>query len=290
VSASIDLVTPELVPIRFELAAFGTRAGALALDLLIMGGVLVAYVMGVSGLISLGGEAAKDVGEPLVLLGVFVIFNFYFIVSELRGQGRTPGKRLLGIRVIAADGGPLTAGLIFARNLTRDFEIYLPLQVLLASEALMPLRSPWLRVACALWLAFVCLFPLFNRRRARLGDLLAGTLVVHQPTATLLDDLAHTLATAGASAPAAHYVFTQAQLDVYGIHELQVLERVLRQPPEEVDAALLASISDKVRRKLQWPAGEPEVDARAFLSDFYTAQRHRLEHELLMGRRRARKR
>lgn len=287
-SATITLLTPEQVPIRFELASFGTRAGAIALDLGIMGAVLTAYVLAVSGLTALGGAAARDLGRPFLFLGVFAIFNFYFIVGELRGQGRTLGKRVMGIRVVAGDGGPLTAGLVFARNLTRDFELYLPLQVLLAGEAIAPLRSPWLRLACFAWLGFVCLFPLFNRRRARLGDLLAGTVVVNQPLATLLPDLA---AASAASAPtSARYAFSQAQLDVYGIVELQVLEQVLRRPAEQRDDTLLRSISDKVCKKIAWPAADPIPDPHAFLSDFYTAQRHRLEHELLMGRRRARKR
>ncbi|MEZ4268938.1 MAG: RDD family protein [Myxococcota bacterium] len=289
-SATVTLLTPEQVPIRFELASFGTRAGAIAMDLMFMAAVLVAYVLGVSGLSDLGGSTARDLGRPFVLLGVFAIFNFYFIVGELRGQGRTPGKRIMGIRVVARDGGPLTAGLVFARNLTRDFELYLPLQVLLAGDAIAPLRSPWLRLACFAWLGFVCLFPLFNRRRARLGDLLAGTLVVNQPVATLLPDLAATASADGEPPPSAQYAFTQAQLDVYGIHELQVLEQVLRRPPEQRDDALLRSIADKVRKKIAWPKGDPLPDPEAFLSDFYTAQRHRLEHELLMGRRRAKKR
>lgn len=288
-SSSVTLLTPEQVPIRFELASFGTRAGAIALDLGIMAALLTAFVLAVSGLADLGGAPARDLGRPFLFLGVFAIFNFYFIVGELRGQGRTLGKRVMGIRVVARDGGPLTAGLVFARNLTRDFELYLPLQVLLAGEAIAPLRSPWLRLACFAWLGFVCLFPLFNRRRARLGDLLAGTLVVNQPVATLLPDLA-ALASVEGAPPAAQYAFTQAQLDVYGIHELQVLEQVLRRPPEQRDDALLRSISDKVRKKIGWPAEDALSDAHAFLSDFYTAQRHRLEHELLMGRRRARKR
>lgn len=291
-TSSVTLLTPEQVPIRFELASFGTRAGAIALDLGIMATLLTVYVLAVSALTDLGGAPARDLGRPFLFLGIFAIFNFYFIVGELRGQGRTPGKRAMGIRVVARDGGPLTAGLIFARNLTRDFELYLPLQVLLAGEAIAPLRSPWLRLACFAWLGFVCLFPLFNRRRARLGDLLAGTLVVNQPVACLLPDLAAATAatTDGGAPPVAQYAFSQAQLDVYGIHELQVLEQVLRRPPEQRDDALLRSISDKVSKKIGWPDEAPLPDPHAFLSDFYTAQRHRLEHELLMGRRRARKR
>ncbi|MCB9727012.1 MAG: RDD family protein [Deltaproteobacteria bacterium] len=289
-SARLSLLTPEQVPIHFELASLGARTAALLLDLLFMGAALIVYALAVGWLADLVGDRVQALGGPFLLLGLFAIFNFYFVVGELRGQGRTPGKRLVGIRVVARDGGPLSAGLVLARNLTRDFEIYLPIQVLVAGDSVAALGPPWLRGLCFAWLGLVCLFPLLNRHRARLGDLLAGTLVVEQPTATLLPDLT---AEAGAdpdAAAQAGYRFTDAQLDVYGIHELQVLEQVLRQPPEQQDTALLDSICAKVRRKIEWPPDDAVNDPRAFLLAFYAAQRHRLEHELLMGRRRARKR
>jgi len=65
----------------------------------------------------------------------------------------------------------------------------------------------------------LALLPLWNRQRLRIGDLVAGTMVVQTPAGALLDEV-------GADADAV--AFTPAQLDVYGVYELQVLEGLLR--------------------------------------------------------------
>lgn len=278
-SPRLVLRTPEHVTLELALADLGSRATAFFLDLLLQGILLLGLFFALGALRMLD----RDVTAAVLLVAAFVARNFYFTWSELHWQGRTPGKRALGLRVVARDGGPLTADLLFARNLTRELETFLPLTVLFAPESLVPGGPWWARVATGAWVLVLTLLPFTNRRRARLGDLLAGTVVVFEPRAELDWDL---VADGRQSGAVEEYRFTAAQLDIYGIRELQVLEKVLRRPPSEHRDELLEAIAAKVRRKIAWQGA---VEPQRFLKAFYAAQRGRLERGLLFGRRRERK-
>ena len=79
--------------------------------------------------------------------------------------------------------------------------------------------------------------------------------------------------------------FTDPQLDVYGVYELQVLEDVLRGRGRAGHADAVRTVAEKVREKIGW-SGPPVSDER-FLEAFYAALRGRLERRLLFGKRRA---
>ncbi|PIE18782.1 MAG: hypothetical protein CSA66_03935 [Proteobacteria bacterium] len=297
----LSLQTPEHVALTFELAPVGNRILAVTIDLMVVVTAVVAVALLASLLVgasAVGGYGLFEVSDTellmaaIVQLAIFLIWNFYFILTELRWQGRTIGKRVVGLRVVARDGGPLSPGMVFARNLTRDVETLVPLVALFYPQTI-GLDSDWTLLVGWSWLGIMTLMPLFNRLRARAGDLIAGTLVVEAPREALLPDLAgdaSTPAEAAAAEPAAPYQFTQEQLDLYGIHELQVLEDVLRRYPGDIDLDLLVAISRKIRDKLGWEADDgEEPDAYAFLRAFYAAQRARLEHKMLFGKRQERK-
>lgn len=71
---------------------------------------------------------------------------------------------------------------------------------------------------------------------------------------------------------------------VYGAFELQVLEELLRRPDTQHTRNLLSSVSQKICRKIGWDEKIAEEQVRAFLNDFYTAERADLERAQLMGR------
>lgn len=298
----LALQTPEEVPLVFELAPVGSRILAFALDFLIIVATIIVIVM-VAQLLGGGGwsfgasdDDAVTVLEAVILLATFFVWNFYFIFTELRWQGRTVGKRVAGIRVIARDGGPLSADLVFARNLTRELEWHLPLVAILEPKVI-GIESPALLVVCWLWLGIMAFLPLMNRYHCRVGDLVAGTIVVATPGERLLPDLvaAPSIEAAGADGTpktwgSGEFRFTPEQLDTYGIHELQILEDVLRRYPTQIDADTLATIATKIRNKIQWtPDAGQVVEPYAFLRAFYAAQRARLEHHMLFGHRREHK-
>ena len=279
-----ELETPEHVPLPFQVAPASSRFLALLIDLLAIGIAIVAIAIMVAVSAWIVGFEGGSYMMAVVLIAMFVIRNFYFTFFELFWRGQTYGKRKIGIRVIARDGGPLTAEMIFARNLTRDLEIFLPALVLLLPDALFGSAPGWARTLAAFWMLALALLPLFNRHRARIGDLIGGTVVVVAPKASLLPDLV----TAEGQKPDAYYSFTREQLDIYGIQELQVLEDVLRGEVMGRDALLL-QICDKVKRKIGWDTNRWQVHPEAFLRAFYAAQRTRLEHKMLLGARQERK-
>jgi uncharacterized RDD family membrane protein YckC len=293
--------TPEGISLPFVVAGAGDRLAALLFDLMIIVvGTFAVWLLAMLG--SLVGLAGT--GVSFALLVGFLLWNFYFIYCEIRWGGVTPGKRKLGVRVIARDGGPLTAEAVFARNLMRNLELNLPMVALLAPQALLPEAPGWGRLLALGWLVVFALMPFFNQDRLRCGDLVAGTLVVKVPKAVLLSDLADRAALRPAApprragvavpppppTPAEEFPFTREQVDIYGIHELQVLEDLLRRDDGgTLDPRVLAEVCDKVKVKIGWPAERWQVPVRPFLDAFYRAQRASLEARMLFGQRRERK-
>src|ERR1041385_1155375 len=154
----LEVETPEHVTLDLEIAGVGSRVLAALIDgsivtAIVVAGILLAGVLGSFGLMpsSAGGRAwaaALAVG-----LG-FALGNGYFILFEGLRAGQTPGKRMVGIRVVRDTGHPVTLGAAAARNLLRVADFLPP---------------PYL-----VGLALVAFHP----RGKRLGDLVAGTVVV----------------------------------------------------------------------------------------------------------------
>lgn len=332
-AAAFSITTPEGVPLPFTIASTGHRLLALVLDLLVIFlGSIAIWIGCLTAMI--GG--ARGLGLAIALIATFTLRNAYFTICEARWGGRTIGKRVAGLRVIARDGGPLTAEAVLARNLTRELEVFLPLSVLLLGRSLAPGLPGWALLLATLWLFVFALLPLASRERLRCGDLVAGTLVVRSPAAVLLPDLAAaagggavrggTMARSGAvpgagpgggprgypgaaglagegkapdaAGPAgapdsqeAEIAFTREQLDIYGIHELQVLEELLRRESAGAIAYdVIEEVGAKIKTKIGWPVERRQVPTVPFLRAFYRAQRARLEQKLLFGERQERKR
>jgi uncharacterized RDD family membrane protein YckC len=266
-----ELVTPEGIDLRLVLAEASERMTAFLLDSGIMIGSLIVLTLVLALATWVAGSARiLREGIPVIwLLAFFFLRNFYFMAFELSPRAATPGKRLLGLRVAMRDGGPLTAEAVFARNALRELEIFLPLTILAVSGKSL---DGWVVLLGLGWCAAFVFFPLLNRDRLRIGDLVGGTWVVRVPRRDLTIDLAETRADS-------RLQFSEAALNAYGIKELRVLEDVLRRRDPETVTAVAA----RIRGKIAMTAQEPDVE---FLSAYYTALRGRLESRLLFGRRR----
>ncbi len=281
-----ELVTPEGLSLPVILASRGARAGALILDFVFITLFLFAFMIGMSAL-GMGLFDNVDYSrmgplfEFLIVIIILVLFlgrYGYFLFFELGPRGATPGKRLLGIRVAArpASGeGParLTAEAVLARNLVRDIEIFLPLGLMAGMSAGLGI-SGW---AATIWLTIFLLFPFFNRDRLRAGDLIAGTWVVEAPRTKLADAMSVNMSAAPDQRDT--YRFGEAELDIYGEHELQVLEQVLRQDRPEA----LVEVAGAIARKIGWDPGKGAE--REFLEAFYAALRAHLERGMRFGKR-----
>ena len=266
-----SFITPEGVDLRLELGSAGARAGAFLIDATIIITTLIVMTIALGFLFVGGGD------EPIAviwLIGFFILRNGWFILFELGGRGATPGKRLMDLRVVARDGARLTGPAVMARNAMREIEVFLPLSFL-GARAAEGTADTFLVIFSLLWSGIFLFFPLFNRDRLRLGDIVAGTWVVRSHSAKLSADLV-------SATPTSRRSFSEAALNLYGIYELQTLEDVLRS--ERPDA--IATVARIIREK----AGMPdEGDDYGFLSDYYAALCTKLEAGLMVGRRRENK-
>ena len=268
---------PEGVPIRLTIATGGARVGAQLLDLILTWTAGILFVMAVAWANLIDWQAFLT----LLSLLMFLLRVPYYVLAELVWNGRTPGKRITGIRVISASGGRLTPWQIVARNVMKEVEFFTPLTLVLAASA--DSLGPWGTGILLVWVLVVAIVPLANRRRQRLGDMIAGTLVVDTPRALLLPDLATTT-----PAGAVHrFAFQAHHLDHYGRHELQVLEDILRDPrsDDRMDKEL-ATTTEAILRKTGYADRVAPTERRAFLQAFYRAQREHLESRRLFGDRR----
>jgi len=277
----LTILTPEGVPLTFIVASPGERIWGFFIDAVF---ILLALVVLSLPMLFFSAFGGGELALTVLTLAFFLLRNFYFTFFEIRGQGATPGKRRARTRVIDRRGRPLTSGAVFVRNLTREVELFLPLAALSFPDQVIGAPGSIVQLVAGVWFVGVALLPLLNRDRLRVGDMVAGTLVVRAPLAVLYRDLA----TAPSKQEGTRYSFTPEQLDVYGIYELQVLEEVLRrrgrvgQKPRRV-------VAKKIIEKIGWAGDVRSIDVDVFLSEFYTAQRARLERQMLFGERREKK-
>jgi len=268
-------ITPEGVDLRLELGSAGNRAAAFIIDFMLMIFILGAITFGLAYLASATGRSgAEGVIKTIAviwLLGFFVLRNGWFSLFEMGSRGATPGKRLMGLRVVARDGARLTGSAVIARNAMREIEVYLPLSFLVA-QSVEGTADTFLVLFSLLWSGIFLFFPLFNRDRLRVGDLVGGTWVVRAGKDKLSSDLV-------GAAYQPRRTFPPAALKLYGIYELQTLEEVLRN--EDPDS--IVTVARMIRAK----AGLPDDgDDYGFLADYYAALCAHLEADLMVGRRR----
>lgn len=143
--------TPEHVEVRFELAGLGSRAAAAMTDLILISLLLVPLQIATEQL-GLGTVLGRWASALIYLLLSFALVAYYILFEGLN-RGRTPGKILLGIRVVMDTGRPITLAAAALRNLVRAAEY---------AALLLP----------------GMLTMLLHRSSKRLGDLAAGTIVV----------------------------------------------------------------------------------------------------------------
>jgi uncharacterized RDD family membrane protein YckC len=154
----LTIDTPEQVHLEFVLAGIGSRFMAAFLDVLIETlGYLFLFLLSLfwfsTGLFNGNRSIWWDAFVGLV---IFCINWGYYAIFEALWKGQTPGKRWAGIRVIKDSGRPINAFEAIARNLLRVVD-FLPV-----------------------FYGFGVITMLLNAKNRRLGDYVAGTLVVHE--------------------------------------------------------------------------------------------------------------
>ena len=151
IDTSILVVTPENISFRYQLAGPFRRLPAFLIDFVLR----IVLVLGLALLTSLFSLLSPGLGQALLLTTWFVVSWFYGALFETYLSGQTPGKWLLGLRVLTIDGRPINGMQAVLRNVLRAADMFPP-----------PASLTGLAVAS------------LNRRYQRLGDIVAGTFVI----------------------------------------------------------------------------------------------------------------
>jgi len=159
---SIQIVTPENIAFRYQVAGPFCRLPAFLIDLVLRAVIWIATGLGFGFLFALLG--IPDLGFGLWLVLWFLLAWFYGGIFETLWNGQTPGKRLTHLRVLSVDGQPINAHQAILRNILRaaDAQPLFFFQVGLVAMTL-------------------------NDRFQRLGDLASGTMVVIEKPRWLRD-------------------------------------------------------------------------------------------------------
>ncbi len=266
----LSIRTPEGVDLEIEIASIVQRILAFSVDVcMMMFFALIFFLIASAGTLVFG---AGEWSIAALIIAVFFLRNFYFTFFEILWSGRTIGKRLALVKVVDIKGRPLSATSIFLRNVTRDIELFLPLQVLMIPETVWPGAPWWMVLGALLWVFLFAFYPFLNYRRARIGDLIAGTMVASIPQPKKFKDLSE-------NKISSRFVFSPQQLDMYGVFELQTLESLLHKGLKDEEllkvARVIAEKIDVAQSKIDPP--------RPFLEALYSALRDRHESRLIFG-------
>ncbi len=156
--AFLQVDTPENVFFNYEVAGIGSRFMAALVDsiLIFIIQIVISGLLGILGLFRQLGESGAAMLYAVILLISFLMFWGYYLAFEMIWNGQTPGKRWVHLRVIKADGTPVTLSEVVIRNVIRLIDFMPGMYAI----------------------GVVTMF--IDARSRRLGDLAAGTLVIRE--------------------------------------------------------------------------------------------------------------
>jgi len=246
--------TPEIVAVAYDVAGIGSRCLAAVVDTLL----ILALQLGLGALLLMVGSALDgDTGSLLLAvwaIGSFLLLWGYYLLFELIWSGQSPGKRLLGLRVVREGGRPISFAASAVRNLIRAVD-FLPL--LYGVGAMAMFADP---------------------RSRRLGDLAAGSLVVREGAAITLERL-----TAGAAPaqvpprpPDAPPTPLLPNLHLVGPAEYELAQDFLRRRAaidERRRGELALALAEGLRARLGLSGGgNPELFVEHFVREYRVRQ------------------
>jgi uncharacterized RDD family membrane protein YckC len=226
--------TPEQTNLKFMVAGVGSRFLAILIDsliqfgVLLIGGLLLA-VLGRLGALARVPGAAAWLTASLIAVSFLLLYG-YFILFEIFWNGQTPGKRLIGIRVVKDSGRRLSVFESIARNLLRIVD-----------------QVPG-------FYAVGILVALLNGGNKRVGDFVAGSLVIREAS---LKDLKGTWVS-GAQPPSqtSHAPLGAAQLSESDLILIESFLARRAQLHPDVRSRMAAEIFNRVESKLTLGPGE----------------------------------
>ncbi len=234
----IAVETPEHVSIAFDLAGAGSRAMAAMIDYLIVAAILVTLGV-IAAILPELNSAVAGLGLAVWTFLLFAMQSGYFFLFEWLGRGRTPGKRIIGLRVVRIDGTPITVESAALRNVLRVVDLQPGFTAMLG-------------------LGMIAGLP----RSQRIGDLVAGTIVVR--------DLV------GEAVPESVAVGSLQGRAVLNAEQFALLDRYVERRPSLSDVAR-RRLASRVAESLGHPRGVDWDLSRRALDDILT-ELHAREH------------
>ncbi len=249
----VSLSTPESVELNFTLAGIGSRTLALLIDYHILALLLLGFWI-FWGIFSLGllsylhqtgmnYSAAPIWLTAIAVLLTFVIFTGYFVFFEVIWQGQTPGKRFAKIRVIRDNGRPIGLQQAALRALLRPIDDFLFIGVF---------------------------FILFGKKEKRIGDWVAGTLVIREQRG----DSKATIFTSDQAAQLASELPAMSDLsqllpDDFAVVRAYLQRRNTMDPQARKDLSL--KLARQLRNLIQMETIPPNTTSDHFLEAVYLA-------------------
>jgi uncharacterized RDD family membrane protein YckC len=235
----LTIDTPEQTALEFPLAGVGSRFVAMLADTaiqLVIGFVLFfALTLSIPALSRVASIASQWVIAGMIV-GFFVIYYGYFAIFEALWNGQTPGKRYTQLRVMKDDGRPISPYEAITRNLLRIVD----------------------QLPVFYGVAMISVF--FSKQNKRLGDFVAGTVVVHEKNVEAARPFQET--PVDASSPSYNVA-------VITVDELRLIETFL-QRRDTFDPALRGSMAAQITTRISaklavevrgWPANEKFLEA-----------------------------
>jgi uncharacterized RDD family membrane protein YckC len=232
----VKLDTGFNIEVEFPISPFHKRLFAWLIDVFI----LWIYIQVISAVID-SPLYAWHWSSVLGLLPVLL----YFPVSEIAMRGQTVGKMALRIKVITEEGGQPTAGQYLIRWLFRmiDFPIWLLAAVILR-------QLPWWTLPL-IFLGLACV--IFTPRSQRVGDLLAGTILIDLKNRTSWQDTVFT-------AIESTYKPRYPQVMQLSDRDLNTLKSIIKSVRKNNDYQLAMKIADRIKSKLKMDSEQESID------------------------------
>jgi uncharacterized RDD family membrane protein YckC len=235
----LTIDTPEQTSLEFPLAGIGSRFLAMVADTaiqIVVGIVLFIVLTLTIPVLRFLGSASRQWVIAGMIIGFFLIYYGYFAFFEAIWNGQTPGKRYAQLRVMKDDGRPINAYDAIARNLLRIVD-----------------QLPFF-YGVAIFSVF------FSKQNKRLGDFVAGTVVVHEKTVEAARPFQETQV--DTSAPA--YDVTRITVDELHLIETFLQRRDTFEPA--LRGSMAAQIASRIGEKLEvqvrgWPFNERFLEA-----------------------------
>ena len=246
---TINIDTPENITFDYDTAGIGSRFLAALVDtfiLFLLQGIVLGTIVWLLNVFTESLSWENSLGWILGILGLvsFALLWGYYIAFEILWNGQSPGKRLVGLRVIRVDGTPISASESVIRNLVRLID-FLPL---------------------AYGVGVVTMF--IDKNSRRVGDLAAGTIVVHDRKLKGLNELANGALNSSFPQSALPRDFPVEKLTQ---SELEIIEEFLLRRDELSNRSVLARhILKSLITRLEFPESSiPQERAEDILAAIY---------------------